>query len=85
MNVVITMAGSGIRFREAGFFQPKHMIAVGGKTLFEWSLSSLQNFFEHQFVFVARAEHDSKAFVQKECAKLGCCNVSIVEFQAKKS
>lgn len=82
MNIVITMAGAGVRFQQAGFGEPKHMISVGGKTLFEWSLSSLRNFFDHKFIFVSRAEHDAKAFIQEKCAKIGCGSVSVIELGA---
>ena len=41
MNFLITMAGEGRRFREAGFTVPKMLIEAKGKTLLEWSIDSL--------------------------------------------
>ena len=35
LDVVITMAGLGSRFRKAGYKVPKYMIEAHGKTLFE--------------------------------------------------
>ena len=31
MNIVITMAGLGSRFKKAGYKEPKYMINVNGK------------------------------------------------------
>ena len=41
IDVVITMGGLGSRFRKAGYTVPKYMIEAKGKTLFEWSMISL--------------------------------------------
>ena len=38
LTIIITMAGVGSRFKKAGFSQPKYMISVKGKTLFQWSM-----------------------------------------------
>ena len=35
MKVIIPMAGSGERFKDAGYFIPKPMIPVGGKMMIE--------------------------------------------------
>jgi dTDP-glucose pyrophosphorylase len=79
MNVVITMAGDGTRFRSAGFCSPKHMIAVKGRTLFEWSLLSLKHFFNNTFIFVTREENKDSAFIRASCESLGVQEVKIVE------
>ena len=44
MQMIITMAGLGTRFRKAGYDCPKYMIEARGKTLFEWSMDSLLDF-----------------------------------------
>ena len=46
MNIVVTMSGEGRRFKDIGFDIPKHEIEVKGKTLFEWAILSLTNFFD---------------------------------------
>ena len=71
MNIVITMAGLGLRFREAGYTVPKYQIEVRDKTLFEWSMSSLENFFGEPFIFIVRKADNATDFIQKSCAKLG--------------
>ena len=50
MNIIITMAGEGKRFKDIGYDVPKHLIKAKGKTLFEWSILSLSNFFDNNFI-----------------------------------
>ena len=58
MNIIITMAGLGRRFRKAGYNCPKYMIEAKGKTLFDWSMDSLIGYNKSvdRYVFVVRAE-----------------------------
>lgn len=44
IDVVITMGGLGARFRKMGCQVPKYMIEAKGKTLFEWSMISLEGY-----------------------------------------
>ena len=44
IDIVITMGGLGSRFRKIGYQIPKYMIEAKGKTLFEWSLMSLEGY-----------------------------------------
>lgn len=71
MNIVITMAGLGLRFRDAGYTVPKYQIEVNGKTLFEWSMSSLENFFGDTFIFLVRKDDDATDFINSACGKMG--------------
>ena len=57
MNFVIPMAGRGSRFTEAGFDTPKMLIVAKGKTLLEWSLSSLPLHICTNILFIALEEH----------------------------
>jgi dTDP-glucose pyrophosphorylase len=41
LNIVVTMAGHGKRFVDAGFNQPKPIIELHGKPMFLWALESL--------------------------------------------
>jgi NDP-sugar pyrophosphorylase family protein len=79
MKVIITMAGDGTRFKKQGFEKPKYMIKAKGRTLFEWSISSLQNFFDNEFVFITRSGNESVNFIQQKCDVLGINKVQIVE------
>jgi NDP-sugar pyrophosphorylase family protein len=80
-NIVITMGGMGSRFTKAGYPQPKYMITVKGKTLFEWSLLSLKKFItkENKFIFIVKASDDAQQFILEQSRLLGIPNSHIVE------
>ena len=82
-NIVITMAGRGSRFQEAGYTVPKYEIMVHGHSLFDWSMLSLHNFFspDSRLVFVCLAENDSADYVRVQCRSLGLNDVHIVELE----
>lgn len=82
-NVVITMAGEGKRFRDAGYKIPKFMIDVEGKTLFEWSMESLRSLNKEFFYFITRKEYDASYFIKEKCDKLGISNFKIIELEEK--
>jgi dTDP-glucose pyrophosphorylase len=84
LTAVITMAGLGSRFRQAGYTCPKYKIEVRGRTLFAWSLESLRDFIDRgaSFVFVTRRQDAASRFVRAECAALGVRSVEIVEIDA---
>ncbi len=73
MNIVITMAGLGSRFKAVGYTLPKYMIEAHGKTLFEWSMLSLEGFKQKatKYIFIVRKEDNSKAFIQEKCNSIG--------------
>mgnify|MGYP000886744171 FL=1 len=79
MNIVITMGGLGERFRKAGYTVPKYEIEARGKSLFEWSMLSLKDFWQERFIFLVRAEDRAKSFIEEQCKKLGVENIYIVE------
>ena len=51
MPVIITMAGMGSRFTREGYTVPKYKIFARGRTLFDWSMLSLADFFNEHFIF----------------------------------
>ena len=81
MNIIITMAGLGSRFRKAGYYCPKYMIEAKGKTLFDWSMDSLVGYNNNvnRYVFVVRAEDHAEGFIREHCASYGIQDVKIVE------
>lgn len=81
MNIVITMGGQGKRFKEAGYKDHKYRIEVKGKTLFEWSMHSLKEFFTEYFIFVVKKEDKASDFIKKKCIDLGIKNFKIVEIE----
>jgi dTDP-glucose pyrophosphorylase len=80
-DVIITMAGNGQRFRDAGYTVPKFQISVHDRTLFTWSIMSLSSFIEAgcRFIFVARKEDATGPFIKRECAALGLTRTALLE------
>ncbi len=58
MTVLITMAGLGSRFAREGYTVPKYRIQAFGRTLFDWSMVSLADFFQERFVFCTLESED---------------------------
>lgn len=80
-NVVITMAGRGSRFYEAGYTVPKYEIMAHGRSLFDWSMLSLKNFFdaESRVIFVCLKENNSAEYVLQRSEALGLADVRVLE------
>lgn len=86
IDVVITMGGLGSRFRKMGYTVPKYMIEAKGKTLFEWSMISLEGYAKdvNQYIFIAMRDEkeDVETFIKTQCDKLGFekCHVIIIDY-----
>lgn len=82
IDIVITMGGLGSRFRKIGYTVPKYMITAKGKTLFEWSMISLEGYRKdvNQYIFIAMMdkENDVQAFIDEKCALLGIHNYHVI-------
>lgn len=80
-TVVITMAGRGQRFRDAGHDRPKYEIEVHGKTLFEWSLQSLAAWWPEpcQLILIARREDAAGDFVRRTSKLAGLPDPALIE------
>lgn len=81
MNVVITMAGLGTRFKKVGYQIPKYEIEVNGHTLFFWSMLSLKDFnnYNPNYIFIVRKEDNSSKFIKNELSKMGVNKFNIIE------
>lgn len=81
-DIVITMAGAGSRFRNAGWNVPKYMIKARGKTLFEWAMESLSEFKSAaaSWIFVALKDDaaDVVLFIKEKCAVMGIDNPRVI-------
>ncbi|MEZ5669316.1 MAG: NTP transferase domain-containing protein [Alphaproteobacteria bacterium] len=79
-TIIVTMAGEGRRFRDAGFDLPKFAIPVHGRTLLDWSLYSLTRFAaaRARVVFVARAADNAIGAIARACAATGFQDWSVV-------
>lgn len=80
-NIVVTMAGRGSRFRDAGYTVPKYEIVAHGRSLFDWSMLSLQRFLAQpaRVIFVCLAENRSGDYVRARSAALGLTDVHVLE------
>lgn len=81
LDIVITMARLGTRFKKAGYPEPKYMINVKGHTLFEWSMFSLKGYspIVSHYIFIVRKENDVRQFIDSQCKKLGIGEYHIIE------
>lgn len=74
LDIVITMGGLGSRFRDAGYTVPKYMIEARGKTLFDWSLESLEGYrgIAERYIFIALRDEkeDVEQFLRNRCEAL---------------
>ena len=68
------MGGLGTRFRNAGYTVPKYMIEARGKTLFDWSLQSLEGYrsIAERYIFIALRDEsvDVETFIRNRCDAL---------------
>lgn len=80
MTIVITMAGLGSRFKKAGYTVPKYMIEAHGKTLFAWSMESLQGFDlkNNTCIFIVRKEDGAEGFIREACESMGIHSVKVI-------
>lgn len=82
IDIVITMGGLGSRFRKLGYTVPKYMIEAKGKTLFEWSMISLDGYKDiaSQYIFIAMRDekYDVEVFINEKCKKLGFENFHVL-------
>lgn len=80
-TVAITMAGRGQRFRDAGYDVPKYEIEVDGRSLFRWSMDSLDSWVRAgaRFVFLTHAGFAAEPFIARECAAAGIAPFDVVE------
>lgn len=82
IDIVITMGGLGNRFRQMGYNIPKYMIEVHGKTLFEWSMISLEGYSDlaDQYIFIALKDEvcDVEDFIDKKCQEMRIDNYHVI-------
>lgn len=66
MQIIIPMAGSGERFKQAGFPQIKPLVKVDDKPMIEYVI----NFFpgEEDFLFICNQEHLRKTDLKTFCS-----------------
>lgn len=83
-TVIVPMAGFGTRFQTAGYRVPKYRVEVAGRTLFSWSMLSLDRFRQAgaHFAFVMRRDDAAVPFLREECRRQGMHHVGWRELEA---
>ena len=81
MNFLITMAGEGRRFREAGYDLPKMLIVAKGKTLLEWSIDSLPLNVCSRLIFVGQQKHEDEFQLSKKIISIYGKRVKDLQFR----
>lgn len=77
--IIIPMAGKSSRFYKAGYTQPKFMLPLNGKTVFEESVSSFKKYFKTDFfLFITRTDDGSEDFVFMKCGELKIKHFEII-------
>lgn len=77
-KIIITMAGLGSRFKQIGIRKPKHEIVARDRTLFEWAMISLKDFFHEEFIFICREENFNEEFIKSICNQIGISKYKFV-------
>jgi hypothetical protein len=72
------MAGLGSRFKEKGYIPPKFRIMARGRALMEWSLLSLQAFFEQRFI-LACLDGEDEEWIRSTATALGIADVVVAK------
>jgi hypothetical protein len=81
--IVIPMAGMSRRFTEAGYTQPKYMLDLAGRPLFDWAVASFAaDFARESFLFILRDVAGTADFVRARCAALGIADARIAVLEA---
>mgnify|MGYP003331348229 CR=1 FL=1 len=63
MNVVVPMAGEGLRLKE-GYKMPKPFININGEPMFNWALKSIDK--DNNFIFIVRKDHSMAVKIIKD-------------------
>ena len=81
ITIIVTMAGRGKRFADAGYTCPKYMITARTKTLFEWSLDSLTDCLHHasDLIFIVQRDDDACGFIRNIVKGYTPLNPKIIE------
>ncbi|KTD49765.1 hypothetical protein Lrub_0393 [Legionella rubrilucens] len=64
MNIVIPMAGSGLRFKNSGFTRPKPLIIVADKPMYRQAVDSLPLHLANQLIFIVQEDEFSTLLVE---------------------
>ena len=76
--IVFPMAGRGQRFIDAGYGEPKFMLAIAGKSVFRHVVEGFSGLFgAEDFLFVLPGDTRIATFVENECGAMGLPDPSL--------
>lgn len=65
MNIVVTMAGAGSRFRKAGYSLPKPLIPIYGMPMYRYSTNSLPLDYAEKLIFIIQ-NNEYASIIEKD-------------------
>lgn len=79
------MAGLGSRFKNVGYNCEKYEIMFHNRTLFEWAILSLQNFFSADFIFITNNNPQIEEFINSKVKDLGITHyeIRVLDYQTR--
>ena len=78
MNIIMPMAGKGLRLLNAGYNLPKPLVEVNGKTIAEWAINTIG--LKGNFIFCCKEEHVEKFDLDEKLLKiLPDCKIVIID------
>lgn len=60
INMVVPMAGEGLKFIQAGYTFPKPLIDINGRPMIQLVVENLRPAFAHRFILICKKEHYNK-------------------------
>lgn len=82
VNILIPMAGAGLRFTNAGFKKPKPLIDVFGKPMIIWAMRSfnfLNKLKKYQLIFVISADQEKEYGLANKLQKIFGNKIKIIK------
>ena len=79
-SVLVLMAGAGQRFVDAGYTTSKPLIEVDGKTILEWTMSSLPFIQDCHLTFAIRSHHNANGELEAFLKNTYGADTDIVSF-----
>jgi len=82
VNIIIPMAGAGLRFLNTGFNKPKPLIDVFGQPMISWAMKSfdfLDKISKYNLFFIILAQHDKDFGLENELKKIFGKNSKVIK------
>ena len=82
MNVIIPMAGLGLRLTKHGYKEPKPLVQILGRPIVEWAIETIGN--EGNFIFCCNKKHIKEYELEKILKKkVPSCKIISIDHQTE--